>query len=96
MKNFLGSLIFLTAVSVGIVVWELSPPAQWRNINNGMTRDEVQALIGPGNSEFKELKGPFWRRDGLLIWHEMEVNFDADNRATRINRQRYVGVHTAF
>jgi hypothetical protein len=66
---------------------QLSYPAEWDNIDLGMSRETVEKLIGPGEDEFVGWKGPFWNNFKTLIKNELQLGFTKGKVSLIIQRQ---------
>lgn len=55
------------------------PPAMWRNVNGGMTQQEISRLIGPP-SQSSAQGGDVWIKSG---W-QLQVDYDQYGRARNI------------
>ncbi len=83
-----ATILLLKAVRVGFFVFVLvgcatvksqDPPAAWRTVNGGMTRQEISQLIGPP-AQVSDRGGDIWLKAG---W-ELQVDYDQYGRARNI------------
>lgn len=77
-------VLFVTVLLLGIGGWLASRPEP---IRRGMTRDEVEAVLGPPNGRMLEIDGKAIE-DLVLVWKDrgVTVEFDQENRVRRVSR----------
>ena len=81
-------LSLVTPVGTGLLLFTLvgcsiakphEPPAAWRNVNGGMTQQEISQLLGPPSQPSAQ-GGDVWIQSG---W-ELHVDYDQYGRARNI------------
>jgi hypothetical protein len=71
-------------VLLGVGGWLASGPER---IRRGMTRDEVQAILGPPDGRMLTIEGRA-TEDVILVWKDRRIvmEFDEDNRVRKVTR----------
>ena len=86
---------------------ELTYTSKWDELCVGMSRQEVHRIIGEGAAEFSEWKPPTYRDSGLIVWHQLRIDYGKCSDWTpekggwmaqggcvhSISIERYVGEH---
>ena len=68
---------------------DLRYPLEWDQIHLGMTRSEVEKLIGPGGGEWPGWSGPYWDDRGVLVRNQLHLYIDPYEGVTIISLQHF-------
>ena len=89
LKVSLAILLLLTlAVGVALII-DLGYPSQWNQIHLGMSRSDVESLIGPDPGEMKGMAPAHWSDRGIFIRNRLELYIDPKDGVTIISIQRF-------
>ena len=81
--NALRALLFVLLLLIGCSSPKGNePPEAWNNLNGGMTREEISAMVGRPASHLGASQNT-WRKGG---W-ELQVTYDENGRARDILRR---------
>ncbi len=76
------------AAFVGVAVWICRPPANWAQVEVGMTRLKTYSLVGQPHANREGLKGGVqWRSDAMVGRWEFDVFFRADETVGALGRR---------
>ena len=91
-RMFKGSLIvsLILFLAIGLVIVnDLRYPSEWDQIHLGMSRTDVENLLGPDPGEMKGLGMADWDDGGILIRSQLQAYIDAKEGVTIISIQRF-------
>lgn len=91
-RLLIATITVLFAAGIGN---ELYYPPHWGKVELGMTRSEVEALIGKPGHDQGETKGAFWHRSGALTKHQFNVYFE-NGIVTMVLIERFIGTNEHF
>ena len=94
MKARFAILVLLT-LGVMEFRYETTYPSAWDQVQLGMTRAELVEKLGEPTQDTGEIKGLFWRREGLLTTYELNVYQRSDSSAI-IGLERRIGTTQHF
>ena len=77
-------LALFLLLGVGVAAWLATGP---KTIRPGMTREEVEARLGPPDGNMIAVGGTAIQ-DNVLVWKDREIviTFDADHRVREVSR----------
>jgi outer membrane protein assembly factor BamE (lipoprotein component of BamABCDE complex) len=95
-KAALTCLLLLAILTPSTYIYINIRPKNWSKIKSGMTRREVESLIGAPQMDWNEVKGCFWFYELPLVRHRLQTSFDDKQQATSVYISREIGTKNEF